>query len=342
MTIAGAGEVSARSERVRYLVAYRPDDGGHDALRLAVALARAFGASLDLLYVVHEHGTFAPAYPPVGRDEPIIAQRARTWLAEGAAGVPDDVSVTTHVRYAAGTAEGIIAAAVEFGARLVVAGSDGKRGLGRVRRRHRLGSVTTALLHSAPCAVALAPRGYEPRRPIESLDCAVGLRPGGQQVLDTAMRMAVRTGLPLRVITLVDADGEVDDAGVDEVRAHVARLLALAIDRYGAPTSSRIVFARGGDIPAVVEATAWVESSVLIVGSARMAAPRRLFLGVTVGKMLHRLPVPVMVVPQGDDPATATTAATDAAAAAAGAASPDSAHSGGQDDAPGADGEVSS
>ena len=35
-----------------------------------------------------------------------------------------------------------------------------------------------------------------------------------------------------------------------------------------------------------------------VVGSSRLAEPRRLFLGSTAAKMLHELPVPMVVVPR--------------------------------------------
>ena len=39
-----------------------------------------------------------------------------------------------------------------------------------------------------------------------------------------------------------------------------------------------------------------------IVGSSRLAQPRRLFLGSTAAKMLHELPVPMIVVPRTREP----------------------------------------
>ena len=51
----------------------------------------------------------------------------------------------------------------------------------------------------------------------------------------------------------------------------------------------------------------WHDGDIIMVGSSRLSAPRRLFLGSTAAKMLRVLDVPMVVVPRdqvGDeDPA---------------------------------------
>ena len=43
---------------------------------------------------------------------------------------------------------------------------------------------------------------------------------------------------------------------------------------------------------------AWLPGELLLVGSSRLAQPRRLFLGSTAAKMLDVIPVPMIVVPR--------------------------------------------
>lgn len=297
----------------RYLVGYRPHERGQDALSLGVTLAQSFGAALDLVFVVREHSAFAPAYPPVGREEPLIARQAREWLEEAAAGVPDGVEVATHVRYGPSVAEGLMATADELDSTLIVIGS-GDAGL---IRRHELGDVASTLLHHASRPVALVPRGHRAQGPIEQIDAAVGLRTGGQALLDEAVQVAARRDLPLRLVTMVDIDScgadDTDAAATDAaiepdafVRAHVEGLLERAVTRYGHPASTRIVTARGGIGPAI-ESVDWDDAAILLVGASRLAQPRRFFLGSTVHAMLRTLTVPVVAVPAGaHDGATAT------------------------------------
>lgn len=288
---------------IRYLVGYRPHERGQDALSLAITLAQSFGAALDLVFVVREHSPFAPAYPPVGREEPLIAVQARTWLEEAVASVPRGVQVATHVRFAPSAAEGLMSTADELDSSLIIIGS-GSAGL---VRRHELGAAASTLLHRASRPVTLVPRGYRARGPIEQIDCAVGLRPGGQELLDEAVEVAARRGLPLRLITMVDIDREdtadtadppscTDPAAV--VRAHVEALLERAVAAHGHPASTHIVMARGG-IRAAIESVTWDDSSILLVGSSRLADPRRFFLGSTAHAMLRLLTVPVVAVPAG-------------------------------------------
>lgn len=277
-------------DEVRYLVGYRPSAGGEQSLSLAVSMAQAFGASLDLVGVItHRRGERAA-------QDSGEARRARRRLQQVADAVPRDVPARVHVRFAGDIAQGLLAASAELDSRIIVIGPGRGRRLGGALRRHSVGVVASALLASRRCEVALAPVNYRATGPIESVDCAVGLRPGGLDVLEAAVRTCVRTGLPLRVITLVDADGEIDDAGVDEARAHVAQLLRGSVQRHGRPVRTDMVFARGGDIAAVVEAIAWVDAAVLIVGARRIDDARK--IGRTVARILAHLPIPLIVVPQ--------------------------------------------
>lgn len=302
--------------QIRYLVGYRPHERGQDALSLAITLAQSFDVALDLVFVVREHSAFAPAYPPVGREEPLIAAQAQEWLDEAVATVPRGIEVATHVRYAPSIAEGLMSTADELGSGLIVIGS----GSSGVVRRHELGAVASTLLHQTSRPVCLVPRGYRARGPIEHIDCAVGLRPGGQELLDEAVEVAARRDLPLRLITIVDIDsvedvpddspldpaaaasesgrseGEVEP--VDLVRAHVEQLLDRAVETHGQQASTHIVVARGG-IRDAVASVPWDDSSILLVGASRLAQPRRFFLGSTAHAMLRVLTVPVVAVPAG-------------------------------------------
>ena len=56
--------------------------------------------------------------------------------------------------------------------------------------------------------------------------------------------------------------------------------------------------APGDSVEDAVAHLPWQEGEVMLVGSSRLAQPRRLFLGSTAAKMLHVLPVPMIVVPR--------------------------------------------
>jgi nucleotide-binding universal stress UspA family protein len=54
----------------------------------------------------------------------------------------------------------------------------------------------------------------------------------------------------------------------------------------------------GDSVEDAVAHLSWEPGEIAVVGSSRLARPRRLFLGSTAAKMLHELPVPMIVVPR--------------------------------------------
>jgi nucleotide-binding universal stress UspA family protein len=142
----------------RYVVGYTATENGRGAVNLAVALARSQQASLDLVMVQSPDSPYAGTYPPSDRGyERILAEQLDQWLAEGLALVPHDVTAKAHILQAESTAEGLIEAAREFSAAVIVVGA----ARSSLLRRFSIGSVASALLHAADVPVALAPKGYQ-------------------------------------------------------------------------------------------------------------------------------------------------------------------------------------
>jgi nucleotide-binding universal stress UspA family protein len=123
-------------------------------------------------------------------------------------------------------------------------------------------------------------------------------------LLDTAVRFSRAAGTPLRLVSLVALDpmfgslrGDLD-AVHRRALAHAQQTLDTAKSRLpeGFPVGSTIV-----DGPTVEEAVSkleWHDGDLIMVGSSRLSAPKRLFLGSTAAKMLRVLDVPMMVVPR--------------------------------------------
>ena len=65
--------------------------------------------------------------------------------------------------------------------------------------------------------------------------------------------------------------------------------------------------ATGPSVEAAVENLGWVPSEVVIVGSSRLARASTIFLGITANRMLHALPVPLIVVPNRRAPSDTPT-----------------------------------
>ncbi|NUT58789.1 MAG: universal stress protein, partial [Agromyces sp.] len=136
----------------RIVVGYTANDSGADALALGTRIARASEAILDVVMVLPSEAHNSTVPTDTGYERYLKGQ-SREWLAEASESLDDeDVVQSLHVRYAESFAEGLIAAAHEFGASLIVVGA----ARGGLLGRSRIGSVAYELLHSSDVPVALA------------------------------------------------------------------------------------------------------------------------------------------------------------------------------------------
>ncbi|MCU1531235.1 MAG: universal stress protein UspA [Arthrobacter sp.] len=279
---------------MRYVVGYTPNDRGADAVALASAMSRAQDAHLDLVNVVDRHAPYV-ALNPEGNNVSAAEQAVLTAERHALALVPKELRATFHVRQADSLAAGLIAAALEYQAGLIVVGA-ANNGL---FKRYSVGSVANALLHAAPVPVALAPRGYRRTDPVTRLTLAVGQRAGAEAAIEVAIDSAGRRGVPLRLVSLVelDAEGESGEA-VNAAHVHANTVLSDAARRLPAGHDVSVVVAHGRTIEEAIDDLEWEDGEILIVGSSRLAEKNKLFLGSTANKVLRALPVPMVVVPR--------------------------------------------
>ena len=281
------------------VVGYTATDAGADAAALGARLARSLGATLHLVIVLPSEGTRSSLVAPERAYEDHIKAQARQWLSEAVVALPQELTRSGHVRFAESFAEGLIAAGEEFGARMIVVGAAG----GGLFGRHRLGTVASELLHSSTIPVALAPAGVaqEDDHVIPRVTVAVGTRPGAEALLDEAASLAGDTGTDLRLVSLVPFDVPQGlDTGMIRLvgNAHAHDVLAVASELLPDGLGAAIEEAPGDSVEDAVARLSWLPGEVILVGSSRLAQPRRLFLGSTAAKMLHELPVPMIVVPR--------------------------------------------
>jgi nucleotide-binding universal stress UspA family protein len=277
---------------MRYIVGYTADERGHDAVSLAVALARRQDATLDLVLVTPEHSLNAGTYPPDRGFDTLLTGQMRERMDEGLKLVPDDVTARGVVVRAESNAEGLIRAAEDTEASLIVIGAS-SRGLAG---GFSVGNVARGLLHASPVPVALAPKHYRRTDPVTRLTCAVGRRVGADAAIAVAVGAAERRGLPLRLVSLVALDaGEADPEAAEE---DANRRLAEAAAPLAAGGRVSVETARGSSVEEAVEALAWDEGEVLLVGSSRLAQHTRIFLGSTAARILRTLTIPMIVVPR--------------------------------------------
>ena len=288
-----------------YVVAYEATARGKEAIELGVALARLTHAELRVCLVL-ERSTAVPAKVPTSTADfdSLLEEQAREWLAAAADQIPGDVVATTHVLWADSTSEGLIAAAAQFDSDRIVVGA----ARGGLLNRFTIGSVANALLHASPVPVALAPRGYRAPEAVTRITCAIGTRAGWQALLDSMVALSEDLPVDLRFVTLVEADASHarpahertrahEDAAKDDSAAHLEGVLEYFQKRSRASGTVTTEVATGATVEAAVEALDWRPGEIAFVGSSRLASPSRIFLGITAHRMLHGLPVPLVVVP---------------------------------------------
>lgn len=287
---------------MRLVVGYLATPGGADALALGVRFARTLGAEIELC-VVLPPDRMVPALVNAGGYEQVLSRQAQEWLAEAMAGVPADVVVNPHVSFSDSFADGLIREALRLDAVAIVVGGAG----GGLAGRLSLGSVVNELLHSAPVPVAVAPRGIRLSgvERVREVTCALGERAGADVLLDTAVAASRAAGTPLRLVSLVALDpmlGGLRSDDPDAVREHALthgrQVLDAAKESLPKDFPVTATVTDGSTVEDAVNKLPWRDGDLIMVGSSRLAAPRKLFLGSTAAKILRVVEVPIVVVPR--------------------------------------------
>ncbi len=286
---------------MKLVVGYLATHGGADAIAVGARFARTLGAELEVCLVL------PPAKLPglgggVASYDEIVSEQADAWLAEALAMVPDDLVAHGHITVAESSAEGLIAEIVRLEAEVIVVGGSG----GGLAGPYSLGSVVNELLHSSPVPVAVAPRGARDAKidRVREVTCALGERAGADLLLETAVRASRAADTPLRLVSLVALDPMFGSLRSDteavnrNATEHAFRTLEAAKAELpeGFPVTATVV--DGDTVEEAVGKLDWHDGDIIMVGSSRLSAPRRLFLGSTAAKMLRVLDVPMVVVPR--------------------------------------------
>ncbi|WP_370330456.1 universal stress protein [Mycolicibacterium hippocampi] len=280
-------------------VGYLATPTGDDGVALASALAKTFSASVDVVLVVREE--LPDGHPGRAEYQRMLVERGEQWVSRAISLLAQDgVAAESTVTVGESFAQSLIDFAVQKSSDLIVVGGarDGFFG------RHTIGPVTGALLHSSPIPVALAPRGYaeDPDEVIEAVTAAVPTRPGDDNPLPFAITLASAAGLPIRMLSLVSAENLAEAGSAREVRqlqvvAAEENLVLAARALPDAPEIASLV-ADGMTLESALKKLNWDDGDLLVVGSSRFAAPRRIFLGSTAARILAGVDVPVIVVPR--------------------------------------------
>ncbi|GAA0935616.1 universal stress protein [Actinocorallia libanotica] len=294
----------------KILVGYVADRRGADAVALGVSAAAGGGG----LLVGHVRPPAWPARGPGSVDaewESYLQDRALRALEEGvelaaARGVTAGALPPVEDR---GSGKGLAALAAGVETAVIVIGS----APGGSRTGISLGSTADQLLHGSHLPVLIAPKGYadRDRTGFDRVTAAYVRRPGAMAAVEAAAAIAVRHGVPLRLLTFAvgpSAGGRA--AALAEEQLH--RLVeALESDLADAANAVRetvrgslrgrdvlTAVATGWDAAHAVSGADWTQGELLVCSSSEAGPLRRVFMGDMSLKIVRSAPCPVMVVPR--------------------------------------------
>lgn len=282
-------------------VGYLATPTGHDGVALASVLARTFGATVDVLLVVRAE--YPDGHPGREQYQQLLVNKGEEWIAEAVGKLAaDGVTANSTVLVGESFSESLISFAESKDSDMIVVGGarDGFFG------GHTVGPVTGALLHSSPIPVALAPRGYadDPDDSFTTITAAVPTKPGDDNPLPFAITLASAASASIRMLSLVSAENLAEAESAREVRQLqvVAAEENLAVAARALPDAPDIesLVADGMTLESALKKLKWDEGDLLVVGSSRFAAPRRIFLGSTAARILAGVDVAVIVVPKAE------------------------------------------
>jgi nucleotide-binding universal stress UspA family protein len=178
--------------------------------------------------------------------------------------------------------EAILEVSESLPADLVVMGTHGRTGAGRVW----LGSVAEAVLRRSRRPV-LAVRAGARIEQVRSILCPVALNESGRIALEYAVQMAEATQAPLLVVHAVEAGSPRPACSIaDEAMRRRCSLEESVVEGEAAAAILKLAGSR--------------EPEVIVIGAERKASPFGHIFSSTTQKVMQAAPVPILVVPKAD------------------------------------------
>lgn len=262
----------------RIVVGHDLGDGGRDALALGAALAAATGAELMVTKVFSLELVPHDADAEWRRHE---AEQLSALISEAGVGgaTPDVIASTSHGR-------GLYEFVEEADADLIVIGSSSRGAL----ERAVVGDVAMVLLQGAPCAVAVAPRGYRDRgSALRRITVGYDGSTEARQALRGCFELASSARAAVSIVSVVPPVAAVQE------RAHDW----LDEAKREAPEGMEVEGSVTDGEPATVLLDAGAKSDLLVVGSRGYGPVKRVLLGSVSAELVRSARVPVLVFPRG-------------------------------------------
>jgi nucleotide-binding universal stress UspA family protein len=288
-------------------VGYLAGKAGRSALHLALEAAKTLDTSLVVVTVVPKPWTtpsparidaeYAAWADQLAADSQREAQRCLDQIGQGVKASFKKVANRT-------AGEGLLAAAEELEARVLVTGSSSNGALGQVV----LGSTTDWLLHSSPVPVAISPRGYRGARSggLLRVTCAYSGTPESVRVVERVATLTAQLDVKMRVVTYairgrtmfppeagLHAEDSLLEAWAQQLREMLAKLKADGV--VGDDVELQVITGNGWD--EALDTTEWDDGELLALGTTSRRGITGVFLGSHGAKIIRHSPVPILVLP---------------------------------------------
>ena len=269
------------------LVGFDGSEPARDGLELGLLLATALDGKLRAIWVT-------PDEPEPGKLGSI--ERAL-----------EDLDVALDVVKSSSAPRALHEEAERLDAFAVVLGSTHRGGMGRVFP----GSVATRLLHGAPCAVAVAPRGYATTAPpdVRVIQIAVDGSPESWRAVADGGELAAAAGATVRLFA-VEGPPRSGTGGVVAQASSVATppvklgeylhdVVRQALESLppGLRPDGRVL---KGDVAGQLRDEAEKGVDLLVMGSRGYGPVHYALVGSVSASLTRDAPCPVLLVPRGD------------------------------------------
>jgi nucleotide-binding universal stress UspA family protein len=289
------------------VVGYLAGKAGRSALHLAVEAAQTLNTSLVIATVVPKPWT-TPSPARIDAEYATWADKLGADSHREAKGFIDQIAKGIDVSYhkfASRTAgEGLLDAAEQLGAQVLVTGSSSNGALGQVV----LGSTTDWLLHTSPIPVAISPRGYRGSKSgkLIRVTCAYSGTPESVKVVERVAALTKQLDVKMRVVTYairgrtmfppevgLHAEDSLLQEWAKQLREMLAKLKADGV--VGDDVELQVITGNGWD--EALDDTEWDTGELLALGTSSRRSIRGVFLGSHGAKIIRHSPVPVLVLP---------------------------------------------
>ena len=275
----GSLNPTGRFERI--LLATDGSEYSEGAIRVAVALASRSNAKLFITGVAVYSPEYASTVPGIEQAALDMAERNIASAVQAAAGIDHEIIIAE----AEDPYRGIVDAAEEYRADVIVMGRRGKRGLARAM----VGDATARVIGAAPCSVMVVPRGAK------EITAGIIVATDGSRYSDaaayTAGKFALATKLPLAVVSAVLASH-------NEQRRREA---IVAVDRVKSGLAAEsvdvtVVVTEGRPDQVILDQARKAGAELIVMGTHGRTGLDRLLMGSTTERVIGSADCPVLAV----------------------------------------------